>query len=137
MNKILENARSFAGQPTYADLIIQNQELREEVRNMREILVPIIVAPSGFGMTPREWDLTSCLYANSPKIMSRQALLEAMYPNNASAPEMKIIDVFICKIRKKIKPHGMDIGLSWGKGYFMPPESASVLRALLDQQQKG
>ncbi len=69
--------------------------------------------------------------------MKREALLEAMYPNNADAPARKIIDVWVCRIRKKIKPHGMEIGSSWHLGYFMPTESAAIMRALLDQQQKG
>jgi two-component system cell cycle response regulator CtrA len=36
-------------------------------------------------------------------------------------PEMKIIDVFICKLRKKLAQAGVDalIGTVWGRGYMM------------------
>lgn len=34
----------------------------------------------------------------------------------------KIIDVFICKIRKKL-PANIKIETIWGRGYTMPPES--------------
>ena len=36
-------------------------------------------------------------------------------------PEIKIIDVFICKLRKKLAQAGADglIGTIWGRGYIL------------------
>jgi two-component system cell cycle response regulator CtrA len=45
-------------------------------------------------------------------------------------PEMKIIDVFICKLRKKLAQAGADnlIGTIWGRGYMMrEPNSETPL----------
>ena len=49
-------------------------------------------------------------------------------------PELKIIDVFICKIRKKLREAtgGQDpIETVWGRGYVLrdPPDMAAVASA--------
>ena len=36
------------------------------------------------------------------------------------APEPKIVDVFVCKLRKKIAPLGLTIETIWGQGYRIP-----------------
>jgi DNA-binding winged helix-turn-helix (wHTH) protein len=42
-------------------------------------------------------------------------------------PEMKIIDVFVCKLRKKLAQAGADnmIGTIWGRGYMMREPGAA------------
>jgi two-component system cell cycle response regulator CtrA len=54
-------------------------------------------------------------------VISKSALLRIMYPNGKQA-EQKILDVFVCKIRKKIKgAFGIDIiETCWGRGYMVP-----------------
>ncbi len=41
-------------------------------------------------------------------------------------PEVKIIDVLVCKLRKKLAPAGADnvIGTVWGRGYRMRDPAA-------------
>jgi two-component system cell cycle response regulator CtrA len=43
-------------------------------------------------------------------------------------PEMKIIDVFICKLRKKLTLAGADnlIGTVWGRGYMIREQAAQT-----------
>ena len=43
-------------------------------------------------------------------------------------PEMKIIDVFICKLRKKLAQAGADNvnGTVWGRGYMLREGTAPV-----------
>lgn len=51
-------------------------------------------------------------------IFTREQLLSRVYSLFADdAPELKIIDVFICKIRKKLAGLGVDIESVWGHGY--------------------
>lgn len=45
-------------------------------------------------------------------------------------PEPKIVDVFVCKVRKKLAPHGIEIGTLWGRGYEMSPRNVARLRDL-------
>jgi two-component system cell cycle response regulator CtrA len=43
-------------------------------------------------------------------------------------PEMKIIDVFICKLRKKLQVFGAGhlISTVWGRGYMLRDEASRV-----------
>lgn len=52
-------------------------------------------------ITSGEKDLLFFLASNSGKIFSQEALLTACYTGTKPGP--KIIDVFVCKIRKKLK----------------------------------
>lgn len=55
-----------------------------------------------------------------PRHMSKEAILDWLYQLNPDdAPEIKIVDVFICKIRKKIERLGIRIDTLWGKGYAL------------------
>jgi two-component system cell cycle response regulator CtrA len=54
------------------------------------------------------------------KGFSQEAFLNHLY-GGMDEPEMKIIDVFICKLRKKLALAGADslIGTVWGRGYMI------------------
>lgn len=59
-----------------------------------------------------------------PRIVSKESLLEWMYQITPDKePEIKIIDVYVCKIRKKIAPLGVRIDTAWGKGYSLASDS--------------
>lgn len=45
--------------------------------------------------------------------------------------EIKMVDVMICKLRKKLSPHTIEIKTMWGLGYFMPRQSRDHATALL------
>jgi len=47
-------------------------------------------------------------------------------------PEMKIIDVFICKLRKKLAQAGAPnlIGTVWGRGYMVRDPAPAAQRAI-------
>ncbi len=72
-------------------------------------------------LTPKECKLLAYLMLNPGIVISKEALLRVLYPNRA-APELKILDIFVCKIRKKIEEtFGITvIETAWGRGYFVP-----------------
>ena len=53
-------------------------------------------------------------------ILTKEAFLNHLY-GGMDEPEMKIIDVFICKLRKKLATAGAEhlIGTVWGRGYMI------------------
>lgn len=54
-----------------------------------------------------------------------------LYPTPGKDPsDVKIIDVFICKMRKKL-PAGVVILTLWGTGYTIPPESKEIVFKML------
>ena len=43
----------------------------------------------------------------------------------------KIIDVWICKMRKKLAKQGISIETEWGQGYYLTDETKAKLRSML------
>ena len=46
-------------------------------------------------------------------------------------PDSKILDVMICKMRKKLSPHGVEIRTIHGAGYELTPTSREKIKALM------
>ena len=49
-------------------------------------------------------------------------------------PGEKMLDVWICKLRKKLGPLGVAIQTKWGAGYYLDQESRTKLAALLEDR---
>lgn len=64
--------------------------------------------------------------------MTKSALYDALYSlrHADEQPEPKIVDVFICKLRKKLGRHGISIRTVWGHGYELTADNVAKLRAL-------
>lgn len=83
-------------------------------------------------LTVSEWAIVERLARRGGRIVSRHALMEAIYGAETER-DPKIIDVFICKVRGKFRALGGDrlIESEWGKGYRLviePGETAAVDR---------
>lgn len=50
-------------------------------------------------------------------VLTKEHLLSNLYLVEADEAEIKIIDVYVCRLRKKLKPLGVEIGTAWGRGY--------------------
>lgn len=74
-----------------------------------------------FHLTSREALLLVALLRRTEA--SKEQLLQFIYAGADDAPEIKIIDVFICKVRKKLKDAGILIETMWGRGYFIPGDA--------------
>lgn len=81
----------------------------------------MVVANGKFAvLTGHEMLLLQRLAEVFPRVLSKESALEWLYQLNAdSEPEIKIIDVYICKARKKLEPIGVRIDTVWGKGYAL------------------
>jgi two-component system cell cycle response regulator CtrA len=83
-------------------------------------------------LTPTEERYLGMVYTQS-FVCTKEAILIGVYGGlpECDVPEMKIIDVIFCKIRKKLKPFGVQIETIWGRGYFLDPENRAKMRALI------
>ena len=70
-------------------------------------------------LTAQEFALFDALWSARPRTLSKEKLLNALYglKPGGDEPEIKIIDVFICKARPKLLPLGVTVETVWGKGY--------------------
>ena len=79
------------------------------------------VAGQPIHLTPSEYKMLELLSLRKNTVLTKEACLNHLY-NGLSEPEIKIIDVFICKLRKKIAAaSGGDsqIETVWGGGYML------------------
>ncbi len=84
----------------------------------------MVVTSKGFAvLTGYEMLLLQRLAEVFPRVLSKEAALSWLYQiGTDEEPEIKIIDVYICKIRKKTDPLGLRIDTVWGKGYALGSE---------------
>lgn len=81
-------------------------------------------------LTGQEMRLFLTLFEARPRVISREGLLSTLYALEQDEAEIKIIDVFICKMRKKLKFLGLSIETAWGRGYWLKFEGkATVVEA--------
>ncbi len=71
-------------------------------------------------LTGKEYAILELLVLRKGMVLTKEAFLNHLY-GGMDEPEMKIIDVFVCKLRKKLAQAGGDglIGTVWGRGYMV------------------
>ncbi len=70
--------------------------------------------------TGKEYGVTELLALRKGSVVSKEMFLNHLY-GGMDEPELKIIDVFICKVRKKLKSRGVAelLQTTWGRGYSL------------------
>ncbi len=71
-------------------------------------------------LTGKEYAILELLVLRKGMVLTKEAFLNHLY-GGMDEPEMKIIDVFVCKLRKKLAQAGGGnlIGTVWGRGYMV------------------
>jgi two-component system cell cycle response regulator CtrA len=82
----------------------------------------------GLHLTPKEASMLFLLASHPGRVLSKEALLGGMYVDGVDdEPEIKIIDVFVCKLRRKLTDLHPDAGkfieTMWGHGYCFPAQA--------------
>lgn len=111
-------------------LEVENERLRARIEQLEGAM--------GLGfLTPVEWRLTASESRVFGVLMARDlatkdAIMAALYRDGGrDEAEIKIVDVFICKIRKKLRAFGIEIITRWGEGYALAPETKAIVRDML------
>jgi len=84
-------------------------------------------------LTPSEYKVLELLSLRKNSVLTKEMCLNHLY-NGLKEPEVKIIDVFICKLRKKlaaVAEGDNQIETVWGGGYMLrdTPEARQALAA--------
>jgi two-component system cell cycle response regulator CtrA len=91
----------------------------------------VLVDGNQVHLTGKEYAILELLVLRKGMVLTKEAFLNHLY-GGIDEPEMKIIDVFICKLRKKLAQAGAGnlIGTVWGRGYMMrDPNSQAAIAA--------
>lgn len=86
----------------------------------------VLVKGAPVDLTKKEMEIIECLALNKGKTLSKEFLLEYIY-GGMDEPEIRIIDAFIWRIRKKLVELGQEeelIKTVWGRGYCLSDPSS-------------
>ncbi len=80
----------------------------------------VMVAGKQVQLTGKEFAILELMVLRKGMVLTKEAFLNHLY-GGMDEPDMKIIDVFICKLRKKLAQSGADrlIETVWGRGYMI------------------
>lgn len=84
-----------------------------------------------FGLTPHEARLLVEL--SDGRAHKKENLVARMYANDADGPEPKIIDVYICKIRRKLAGTPIHVKTIWGGGLLIE-DTEPLKRAMAGEE---
>jgi len=78
------------------------------------------VAGMRLHLTGKEYAILELLALRKGFVLTKEAFLNHLY-GGMDEPEIKIVDVFVCKLRKKLAKAGITnlIGTIWGRGYMI------------------
>lgn len=82
-----------------------------------------------YRLTNAEQTLLGILLA-CKHVASKEHIYTLMYGMYLDPPELKILDVYICKLRNKLRPLGVNITTVWGRGWFLDTEDRAKVEAL-------
>lgn len=116
---------------TEYDLRLRVQELEAENTALHDALAKLAKPPFRVrGLSLKENQILGLIYQTGD-LITKRAVYDALYWAEADGgPDMKILDVMMCKIRKKLRPMGVKIETVWGDGWRMPSSSKQILRDL-------
>jgi len=106
----------------------ENDALRARIRDLEaEVYGAPWRAPPELCLTRSEEKLLAVLVGREQ--VEKRFLFNELYGDRLDdVPNDKIFDVFVCKLRAKMKPFGLEIQTIWGRGYTLPPETRRRLR---------
>jgi two-component system cell cycle response regulator CtrA len=92
----------------------------------------VLVGDGQVHLTGKEYAILELLVLRKGMVLTKEAFLNHLY-GGMDEPEMKIIDVFICKLRKKLQAAGADnlIGTVWGRGYMLREPASDIMGDVL------
>jgi two-component system cell cycle response regulator CtrA len=98
----------------------ENDALRDEIDALKTSMGIAWAPPAEFGLTGYESRALGRLLKGG--LVSKESLMTALYSDRPDdEPQIKIVDVFICKMRRKLAGFGINIETRWGRGYELSP----------------
>ena len=112
----------------------ENDQLREEVQSLKAVIADSLDSrtanPPSF-LSRSEAVIFSLLVER--RLVTKSCVMAALYSASGRGNAgHKVIEVFLCKMRKKLAPHGISISTVCGRGWEMPESSKALARELMD-----
>lgn len=120
MQAVVRRSKGFSQPTVRIGTVELNLDSREVTVDGREV-----------HLTGKEYSILELLVLRKGMVLTKEAFLHHLY-GGMDAPDIKTIEVFVCKLRRKLAAAGADnlIGTVWGRGYMirglMPEELATA-----------
>jgi two-component system, cell cycle response regulator CtrA len=117
MQALVRRARGYAS----ARLVCGNVTLDQEQHS-------VTVDGRRVALTAREFDFLQTMMLHKGVLMTKERFMSSLY-TDGDAPDVKIVDVFVCKLRRKLAACGAVemIRTVWGRGHVLfEPTPAAV-----------
>jgi DNA-binding response OmpR family regulator len=112
------------------DLAEECERLREELRQLRELFCGPIPLLCDVGLTRHESRLLGALY-RTPGIVTRDAIQAALHGSDYLVKSPKAIDVYVGRVKRKLRPLGVEVRTIRGVGYRLTDESRAIIARLV------
>jgi two-component system cell cycle response regulator CtrA len=125
MQALARRARGY----TCAELVCGNIALDQEQH-------AVTVDGKRVNLTAREFDFLETLMLHKGVLLTKERFMTRLYADS-EAPDSKIVDVFVCKLRRKLAAAGAAeiIRTVWGRGYVVfEPTVEAIAAARLTRQ---
>ena len=104
--------------------------LQGRVDQLEAAMGMTLVAPLEWRLTPAEQRVFGVLMARD--MATKDAIMAGVYRDaGRDEPELKIVDVYVCKIRAKLKRFQIPIETVWGQGFRLTAETKARVRERL------
>lgn len=119
-------------------------EQRDTINNLKAYIAELkaeergvhVPWPTTWGLTLMEQRVAWAIFRAGDKVCTKDILYRAMYADGERDRDPKIIDVFVHKVRAKLRPMQIEIRTVWGRGYQFSPPSLAALSSILGRPQQ-
>jgi two-component system cell cycle response regulator CtrA len=116
------------------ELLGEVEDLKARVEQLEDMLTSNVSEPILDGLTRSEGVVLGLLMQR--EVATKDMIMTALYGHRLDADDTvgdKIVDVFVCKLRRKIKGLGIFIETQRGVGYFLSRDSKAMVKKLRDE----
>jgi len=111
----------------------ENDRLRAELHDLKKTFFGDASVPPEWRLTTSEAKIMGLLIAR-PEVAKEQ-LFAALYSDRiGDPPDILIVSVFVCNLRKKMQAHDIDIKTRWGIGFYLDPATRARCAAMSGRQ---
>lgn len=108
------------------------ERLQDRIDQLEDALGLKLRLPNEYGLTPLEMKILGLLVKRG--IVHRDTIFDALYGAlpESDQPNPKVVEVHICKIRRKLKSRELYIGTYVGVGYHLAPNTSREIKRLCE-----
>lgn len=99
-----------------------SEEQAETIRQLQAALTPAFTMPQAWALTEMQWRYFRTLLGRS--LVSKDALMLALYSGQPDYPGLNVLDVLLCHVRRKLTRFGVRVETVWGQGYRLADRAA-------------